>query len=354
MHIRYAVLVLSMLCGAANALAQGRECGTVISPAQIEAELRRPPLEKSALVALPPGQPYRIPLTIHICRMSDGKGGLSLGQLDSAMLQMNAFYSTSGIQFFQYGEVIFIDNTSFFSIPDNQAIRDMLRGQAVVANTVNVYFTNLDSLCGQGSFPTDPIQGVLMNNDCAGTASNLSSFAHELGHYLDLYHTHETAFGMECPDGGNCSTTGDRVCDTPADPDLTNRVTGCTYNGGVSPPAGCGNVVQYAPQVANMMSYAPKNCRNMFTSGQITRMLATMTGSRKNLHTLIKYVDRNWPGQEVGSPEQPFRTVLGALGASAPGQVIFANAGAYPENLTVTQQVQLRLWSNAGVVVIGQ
>jgi hypothetical protein len=354
MHIRYAVLVIFMLCGAASALSQGRECGTILSPAQIEAELRRPPLEKSALIALPPGQPYRIPLTIHICRMSDGKGGFTLGQLDSAMVQMNAFYSTTGIQFFQYGEVIYIDNTAFFTIPDNQAIRDMLRGQAVVANTVNVYFTNLDSLCGQGTFPTDPIQGVLMNNDCAGTPLNLSSFAHELGHYLDLYHTHETAFGMECPDGSNCSTTGDRVCDTPADPDLTNRVTGCTYNGGVSPPAGCGNVAQYAPQVANMMSYALKNCRNMFTTGQINRMLATMTGSRKNLHTLTKYVDRNWPGAGSGSPEQPFKTIAAALGAAGPGQVIFANAGTYPENLTVQQQVQLRLWSNTGVVVIGQ
>lgn len=354
MHIRYAVLLLSMLCGAANALAQGRECGTVLSPAQIEAELRRPPLEKSALIALPPGQPYRIPLTIHICRRSDTTGGLPLAQLDAAMLQLNSFYSTSGIQFFQYGEVIYIDNTSFFTIPDNQAIRDMLRGQSVVANTVNVYFTNLDTLCGQGSFPADPVQGVLMNNDCAGTASNLSSFAHELGHYLDLYHTHESVFGVECPDGSNCTTAGDRVCDTPADPDLTNRVTGCTYNGGVSPPAGCGNMVQYAPQVANMMSYALKNCRNMFTTGQINRMLATMTGSRKNLHTLIKYVDWNWPGAGSGSPEQPFKTIAAALGAAAPGQVIFANAGIYGENLTVQKQVQLRLWSNAGVVVIGQ
>jgi hypothetical protein len=217
---------------------------------------------------------------------------------------------------------------------------------------VNVYFTNLDSLCGQGTFPGDKVQGVLINNDCAGTMTNTSSFAHELGHFLNLYHTHETSYGVECPDGSNCTTTGDLLCDTPADPDLTNRVTGCTYMGGVTTPSGCGGT--YNPQVENLMSYSLKNCRSVFTAGQVDRMLATLTGSRKYLVNLVRYVDGNWPGPQNGSPEQPFKTISGALGAAASGMVIFANAGVYPENINVLQKVQLRLWSKTGVVVIGQ
>jgi hypothetical protein len=284
--------------------------------------------------------------------MNDGTGGFTLGQLDSAMRQINLLYASTGIQFFVYGDVIYIDNTYFFTVKDVKSDRDFLRSQAVVENTVNVYFTNLDSLCGEGSFPGDKVQGVLMNNDCAGTTTNTSSFAHELGHFLNLYHTHETAYGMECPDGSNCTTTGDLLCDTPADPDLTNRVSGCTYMGGVAVPSGCGGT--YNPQVSNLMSYALKNCRNLFTAGQTDRMLAALAGPRKYLVNLVRYVDKNWPGPQTGSPEQPFKTIAGALGASSPGMVIFANAGTYPENIAVLQKVQLRLWSQSGTVVIGQ
>jgi hypothetical protein len=79
-----------------------------------------------------------------------------------------------------------------------------------------------------------------------------------------------------------------------------------------------------------------------------------MTGSRKYLHPAVKYVDKNWPGPQDGSPEKPFTTILAALSAPAPVWVVFANAGTYPENIQVLQKVQLRLWSNSGVVIIGQ
>ena len=352
MQIRLIVVALCLFAMQIFALAQQRECGTVISPEQREAELRDRALQKPGEVHVPPLLPFRIPLTIHICRMNDGTGGFTLGQLDSAMRQVNALYASTGIQFFQYGDIIYIDNTYFFNVKDVQTDRDFLRSQRVVANTVNVYFTNLDSLCGQGTFPGDVVQGVLMSNDCAGTVTNTSSFAHELGHFLNLYHTHETAFGMECPSGSNCTTTGDLLCDTPADPDLTDRVTECTYNGGVNAPPGCEGT--YAPQVNNLMSYATKNCRSMFTAGQIDRMLTTLSGSRRYLLTLERYVAQGWTGTQAGFPEFPFSTIAAALASAGPGMVIFASAGVYPENVTVLQNVQLRLWNQTGELVIGK
>jgi hypothetical protein len=352
MHIRLLTIALCILAALSPAFAQRTECGTVVSPEQREAELKSRSLQKPGQVHAPPLLPFRIPLTIHICRMNDGTGGFTLAQLDTAMRQINLLYASTGIQFFQYGDVIYIDNTYFFTVKDVQIDRDFLRSQRVVANTVNVYFTNLDSLCGQGTFPGDKVQGVLINNDCAGTMTNTSSFAHELGHFLNLYHTHETSFGMECPNESNCELAGDLLCDTPADPDLTNRVLGCTYTGGVNAPPGCEGT--YAPQVNNLMSYAPKNCRDAFTAGQIDRMLATLAGSRRYLLTLERYVAKGWTGTQAGFPEFPFATISAALASAGPGMVIFASSGVYAENVTVLQNVQLRLWNQTGDLVIGK
>ena len=43
-----------------------------------------------------------------------------------------------------------------------------------------------------------------------------------------------------------------------------------------------------------------------------------------------------------------------ALASAGPGMVIFASAGVYPENVTVLQNVQLRLWNQTGELVIGK
>ena len=107
--------------------------------------------------------------------------------------------------------------------------------------------------------------------------------AHEMGHYLGLYHTFE---------GGcynyNCLTDGDRVCDTPPD-------------GTVMPSAGCaspgnscnsdtlsnysnGNFYKDVPdQITNFMDYGNANCSNQFTQGQADRMWAAVITQRPGL-----------------------------------------------------------------------
>jgi len=72
-----------------------------------------------------------------------------------------------------------------------------------------------------------------MHNDCTAVWWNHTTFPHEVGHYFDLFHTHETAYGRECVDGSNCTTAGDRLCDTPADPGLGahNVNDACQYIG---------------------------------------------------------------------------------------------------------------------------
>lgn len=102
----------------------------------------------------------------------------------------------------------------------------------------------------------------------------MSTSPHELGHCLNLLHTHSQTYGIETiPRTGsnaNCTTAGDQLCDTPADPRLIsdsnnsnyNVNSNCEYFGGGG----------YTPDTHNMMSYSYKPCRDRFSVGQELRM----------------------------------------------------------------------------------
>ena len=102
----------------------------------------------------------------------------------------------------------------------------------------------------------------------ASIESNVQSdlLAHELGHLLNLKHTFE-CFNVqqsacsiqpcaELPDGSNCLTGGDLICDTPADPYGCNLV----------------NLSLYNPDKKNIMSYYKNQSSYNFTNGQGERM----------------------------------------------------------------------------------
>jgi Metallo-peptidase family M12B Reprolysin-like len=95
--------------------------------------------------------------------------------------------------------------------------------------------------------------------------------AHEMGHCFGLYHTFETAHGVENVNrnGGcrDCDTDGDLICDTPADkdtdPDFIAPAT-CEYTGLARDE--CGVPYQMAP--TNIMTYGRRSCRDHFTTAQ--------------------------------------------------------------------------------------
>jgi pregnancy-associated plasma protein-A/type IX secretion system substrate protein len=101
--------------------------------------------------------------------------------------------------------------------------------------------------------------GYLSPYNLGGTAS------HEVGHYLGLYHT----FQGGC-DTGSCSTTGDLVCDTPAEATATS---GCPGGKDTCPASGL-------DPIHNYMDYSTDICYTNFTTGQDTRMNTIVTGYR--------------------------------------------------------------------------
>ena len=101
--------------------------------------------------------------------------------------------------------------------------------------------------------------GTLSPYNLGGTAS------HEVGHYLGLYHT----FQGGC-DTGSCSSTGDLVCDTPAQSTATS---GCPSGKDTCPATGL-------DPIHNYMDYSTDICYTNFSSGQDTRMNAAVNTYR--------------------------------------------------------------------------
>src|SRR5690606_30401897 len=168
---------------------------------------------------------------------------------------------------------------------------------------------------------------------------------HELGHYLNLYHTFEGGCSND-----DCLRDGDRVCDTPPDagsnplpdhPCLAGQQEN-TCDTDVNPADANNLLTEDMPDPTdNYMDYAPSPCVHRFTEGQIQRMRQCLAGPRKSLldsegcrapcDTVITASFRVVP--DTPGVGQTFRIEIFAMGATGhssdyAGQVI---AGTQPE-----------------------
>ncbi len=222
-----------------------------------------------------------MPITLHVVRTNSGSGGLSQARVDQAMLDANNAFAPAGIEFCSAGPIDYIDDSFFYDSMSSIDDINMLRMTNVVPGTINIYFVESFPYCGISAFTFSSVQGIVMNNACTATSTNASTFPHEIGHYFDLFHTHEPFYGDECVDGSNCDTAGDLVCDTAADPNVSGDVSSsCDYTGNATDPC---NGTAYDPPVENYMSYSRKQCRDVFTPGQLDRALATLVNLRPEL-----------------------------------------------------------------------
>jgi hypothetical protein len=258
------------------------ECGTVLTPEIIKRTnqmlddgtwniARTHPLNSR-------GTQY-VRITSHIVRYSDGSGGLAEDRVATAITNLNDHVASTGLVFFQDGDTLFIDSDQYADCETSEM--DALRQIDVVDGSVNIYFVPETSICGRSSFYGIGVQGIVMNNYCTANPSvpNYSTFSHEVGHYFNLYHTHETYFGVECVDGSNCDSAGDLFCDTPADPGLSYLVdNSCVYIG--TELDACGSGDPYTPSTENLMSYSTKWCRDTFTTEQLSMFLWSAENQR--------------------------------------------------------------------------
>jgi Secretion system C-terminal sorting domain/Pregnancy-associated plasma protein-A len=250
----------------------GQNCGTVPTNEQLEfMDLIHHSAKSFGNLRKTNFSKVRVPVKLHFIRSSNGSGGVSEAQIGNLLDKVNGFYSAAGMEFFQHSPVNLINNDLYFNLnSDNE-------GAVAVPNDVpgviNIYFSNTllsggTPLCGYTRFPPS-VDRVFVTYSCSFNGSTLE---HELGHYFTLFHTHgvtNNGTTDELVNGSNCSLAGDRVCDTPADPNLSGKVSSsCIYTGVNRDPNGD----LFAPQVRNFMSYSLDFCRDLFTQGQYDRI----------------------------------------------------------------------------------
>lgn len=297
-----------------------------------------------------------VPLTIHVVRNTNGSGaGLSQGEIDETIADANTAWETGGIRFYQRGATRFIDDDGLIHI-DSEIELEVLRATDNIANTVNIYFVDeidlwfTDLQCAISTFSWEPLQGIVFKKECTARGNQRATMAHELGHYFDLHHTHSTLFGEECPDGSNCASAGDQLCDTPADPNCRETVDRetCLYTG---TEERCGD--PFDPDVENCMSYAGR-CRNRFSPGQRQRALATLFNIRTGLFDLgnpgVVWVDFGYSGDSDGTYARPWSSLEEGLANVSEGGRVVCRPGRSGETMNIRQRVILDAFGGAAEI----
>lgn len=107
-----------------------------------------------------------------------------------------------------------------------------------------------------------------------GNVLGTEVIAHEMGHCLGLYHTHETFVCAELPDGSNCAECGDFVCDTAANPTDLRPFVDPSYC--YLLPEFYNMFPDYDPDPTNLMAYTPITCLEHVSEEQHDRMMAAI------------------------------------------------------------------------------
>ncbi len=222
-----------------------------------------------------------VPVQHYVFRSSGGNGGITSADIQDAMDDLNRNYQFAGVQFYECSSVRFVNSSTYYNYSQTQ--QTQLLATYYVNNVVNVYHFNSvtssggSGLCGYSDFPPGP-DIVIMAGSCTLNGSTLS---HEFGHYFSVLHTHSTIGGKEYVDGTNCSSAGDLLCDTPADPVLgnSNVNSSCFYTGTQLDPKGD----LYTPDTRNIMSYSRRSCRSLFSLEQYSMISYSAINDRDYL-----------------------------------------------------------------------
>jgi hypothetical protein len=217
------------------------------------------------------------------------------------------------------------------------------------------------------------------------TSPNWEVFVHEVGHYLNLYHTFEV---HDCllP----CDETGDFCCDT--DPDATGRA--CDISN-YSPSNGLCAGNTFDPIESDyMQSGSTSSCFDTYTSDQAERMRVSLDlfrpklASEENLvatgiiggtgclnsllsAAFVTSIGKNSVTTNINLPfgVRALNTPLGAsytyawqlpgsnlLTASTPSvqNIVYANVGIYTITLTVTDNISNAVATYSRLVYVGQ
>lgn len=227
-----------------------------------------------------------VPIQVHIVKDKFGNTP-NYESILSDFQQLNQYFAPINMSFFFCGPFNVIDNPDFYTI-EGTKLNEMVSTYNLPSTLDIFYVGEIDqcSWCGIAYLGFSMGDVILIKNQCIGS----KTLTHEIGHYFGLDHPHDNQFGNEFVDGSNCTTAGDKLCDTPAEPVLLGKVDyNCKYIGTDIDSKGA----VYKPNVDNIMSYGPDACANKFTPQQYSLMSSVYNTKHKSVLTCTQQVDFN-------------------------------------------------------------
>lgn len=230
----------------------------------------------------------RFSIIAHIVLDSLGAANVVEQDILDAVDDMNGFFEPICVSF-EVCEFRYITNFEYDTL---DAIEGYEWNELLVTyheqNRINMFFVTAFAVnpgfCGFAKLSgiTD-LQGggICILKECVGPGQ--ITITHEMGHYFGLPHTWEGS-GIELVNGSNCTTVGDAICDTPADPfflgpPMSFWVQGCRFVNMLQDANG----EYYDPIIGNIMSYYPGSCACGFTPEQFEKMVATYNSSNPKM-----------------------------------------------------------------------
>ena len=228
-------------------------------------------------------------IQVHIVRDSLGQTltDAEIATVRNSVAGASGAFSGIGISFETDDSVRVIDNFRFNKPEDTWRLDEMARLHAV-ADRINLFV--FEAYTGVLEGAAGIASGESMFLPFASMA-NSGTVTHELGHVFSLAHTFGAGdviaaaqgepfdASMELVDGSNCETTGDNICDTPADPYIPNDPNGTVWIDGNCVYIYDGrdaNGDYYEPDIDNIMAYYfpddPCYCNGGFSRGQLRKM----------------------------------------------------------------------------------
>lgn len=258
--------------------------------------------------------PYVIPIVFHIVH-ENGAENISDEAVERAMTWLNQSFANSA----GYDRGEGLDTEISFCLakrtPDNQAtngitrtVSDLTDSAASVRDRelkdlirwdptsyLNVWLVKEivgsqgPGVAGYAYFPSQhgsAIDGIVMEARWMLTETRLPVLTHEVGHYLGLYHT----FQGGCKND-DCTTDGDRVCDTP--PDGSKAAVPCSGTANTCDTDTDDGFFEddQEDMFINYMDYGYQTCQHAFTPGQRDRMHFFLSGRRASLQNSAGCLD---------------------------------------------------------------
>ena len=237
---------------------------------------------------------YRVAVKANVVSANNASSFLSESDIRVIINNANTYLQNINIQLYLYNDKVYqIKNDQYadFKIIDEVSLRQAND----VSDAINIYFVkyitlqNLTILSGYAALPSYSASTNRIfysyferTEDDFNNLKN-KTFLHEIGHYFGLLHTFQDSNNPDMSKrelvtrgaGSNCVTTGDQLCDTPADP-FERLPLIYAYNCDQKTPTDLqdANGETFSPPINNIMSYQQR-CGNIFTEQQYQKMQAS-------------------------------------------------------------------------------